>query len=71
MNLGLCFNSTTSIKKIIRKSKLRYIKILVTEKKFLTSKNLDLVNKPIYYYTARNKKIRKKYKNKNLIFENL
>ena len=71
MNLGLCFNSTTSIKKIIRKSKLRYIKILVTEKKFLTSKKLDLVNKPIYYYTARNKKIRKKYKNKNLIFENL
>ena len=71
MNLGLCFTSTASIEKIIRKSKLRYIKILVTEKKFLSSKKLDSVNKPIYYYTARNKKIRKKYKDKNLIFENL
>ena len=71
MNLGLCFTSTPSIEKIIRKSKLRYIKILVTEKKFLSSKKLDSVNKPIYYYTARNKKIRKKYKDKNLIFENL
>ena len=38
MNLGLCFTSTASIEKIIRKSKLRYIKILVTEKKFLSSK---------------------------------
>ena len=71
MNLGLCFTSTASIEKIIRKSKLRYIKILVTEKKFLSSKKLDSVNKPIYYYTARNKKIKRKYSDKNLIFENL
>ena len=71
MNLGLCFSSATSIKKIIKKSKLKYIKILVTEKKFLSKKKLDNISKPIYYYTATNKKIRKKYSNKNLIFENL
>ena len=41
------------------------------EKRFLSTKKLDAINKPIYYYTARNKNIRKKYKNKNLIFENL
>ena len=71
MNLGLCFSSTAPIEKIIRKSKLKYVKIIVTEKKFLSSKKIDLISKPIYYYTARNKKIRKKYKEKNLIFENL
>ena len=71
MNLGLCFTSTTPIERIIRKSRLKYVKILIMEKRFLSKKKLDAINKPIYYYTARNKKIRKKYKDKNLIFENL
>ena len=69
--LGLIFSSTTSIKRIIKKSKLKYTKILVMHKGFLSKKKLDTINKPIYYYTATNKKIRKKYSNKNLIFENL
>ena len=55
----------------INKSKLKYVKIIVTEKKFLSSKKINLINKPIYFYTVRGKKIRKKYKQKNLIFENL
>ena len=71
LNLGLCFASTVSIQKIINKSKLKYLKIIVTEKKFLSSKKMHLINKPIYFYTARCKKIRKKFKKKNLIFENL
>ena len=71
LNLGLCFASTVSIQKIINKSKLKYLKIIVTEKKFLSSKKINLINKPIYFYTARGKKIREKYKEKNLIFENL
>jgi len=41
------------------------------EKRFLSKKKLDAINKPIYYYTARNKKNRRKYSDKNLIFENL
>ena len=71
LNLGLCFASTVPIQKIISKSKLKYVKIIVTEKKFLSSKKINLINKPIYFYTARGKKIREKYKEKNLIFENL
>ena len=69
--LGLCLTSTSSVQKIIKKSKLKYINILVMEKKFLSKKELNIINKPIYYYTARSKEIRNKYKNKNLIFENL
>ena len=38
LNLGLCFASTVPIRKIISKSKLKYVKIIVTEKKFLSSK---------------------------------
>jgi len=71
MNLGICFPSTTSVEKIIRKSKLKYVKIIVTEKKFLSNKKLNTIKKPIYYYTARIKEIRSKYKDKNFIFENL
>ena len=69
--LGLIFSSTTPIKRIIKKSKLKYTKIIVIHKEFLSKKKLGTINKPIYYYTATNKKIRKKYSNKNLIFENL
>ena len=71
LKLGLCFSSVTPVEKIIKKSKLSYVKILVMEKKFLTEKKLDKIKKPKYYYTAKNKIIRKKYYNKNLIFENL
>jgi len=71
LNLGLCFPSTAPVEKIIRKSKLKYVKIIVTEKKFLSNKKLNTIKKPIYYYTARSKEIRSKYKDKNLIFENL
>ena len=71
MNLGLCFPSTAPVEKIIRKSKLKYVKIIVTEKKFLSNKKLNTIKKPIYYYTARIKEIRSKYKDKNFIFENL
>ena len=69
LNLGIVFASTTKINKIVQKSKSEYIKILVMEKKFLLNKQISLIKKPIYYYTARDKQFKKKYKNKNLIFE--
>ena len=53
LNLGLSFGSATPIWKIIKKSKLSYVKIIVTDKKFLSSKKINLINKPIYFYTAR------------------
>ena len=69
LNLGVVFASTTRINKIIQKSKLAYIKILVMEKRFLLKKKLNIIKKPIYFYTSRNKEFKKKYKEKNLIFE--
>ena len=71
LNLGLVFPSTSSIKLILQKSKLKYLKLLVLEKKFLTNKKLLKIKKPIYFYTVKNKKIRKKFLEKNLIIENL
>ena len=71
LNLGLVFSSTSSIKKILQKSKLKYIKLLVLEKRFLTNEKLKKIKKPIYFYTVKSKKIRNKFVEKNLIFENL
>ncbi len=69
LNLGIIFASTTRVNKIIQKSKLPYAKILVMEKKFLLKKKINIIKKPIYFYTAKNKSFKKKYKEKNLIFE--
>ncbi len=71
LNLGLVFSSTSSIKLILQKSKLKYLKLLVLEKKFLTNKKLLKIKKPIYFYTIKDKKLRKKFLEKNLIIENL
>ena len=71
LNLGLVFSSTTSIKLILQKSKLKYLKLLVLEKKFLTNKKLIKIKKPIYFYTLKDKKVRTKFLGKNLIIENL
>ena len=65
------FLTVVDFEKIIKKSRLKHVKILVIEKRFLSKKKLNTINKPIYYYTARNKKNRRKYSDKNLIFENL
>ena len=70
--LGLLFLASTSFKKIKIKSKKKYVKFLVLEKKFLLNKNLHLIRKKIYYYTIKNKNLFKKYRNtKNLIFEKI
>ena len=71
LNLGIIFSSSTSIKKIIKKSKLKYLKILVLEKKFINNKKNNKLNKSLYFYTIKDKGMRDKYSSKNLIFENL
>ena len=71
LNLGLVFSSTTSTKLILQKSKLKYLRLLVLEKKFLTNKKLIKIKKPIYFYTIKDKKVRAKFLRKNLIIENL
>ena len=71
LNLGLVFSSATSIKLILQKSKLKYLRLLVLEKKFLTNRKLIKIKKPIYFYTLKDKKVRTKFLGKNLIIENL
>jgi len=70
--LGLLFLASSSFKNIEIKSKKKYVKFIVLEKKFLSNENLNLIKKKIYYYTVKSKNLFKKYReNKNLIFENL
>jgi len=70
--LGLLFLSTSNLRTIKSKSKKPYVKFLGLEKSFLSGRKIDLVKKPIYYYTIKNKNLFNRYKDsKNLIFENL
>ena len=65
------FPSKSTFDKITKKSKKKYIKFLVLEKKFLKEKKLNKIKKKIYFYTIKNKKVFNKFNDKNLIFENL
>jgi glycerophosphoryl diester phosphodiesterase len=71
LNLGLLIPSTYTFNNIIKKSKKKYVKFLVLEKKFLREKKLNKIKKKIYFYTIRDKKLFNQFNNKNLIFENL
>ena len=72
LTLGLLFLSTSNLRTIKSKSKKPYVKFLGLEKSFLSSRKIDLIKKPIYYYTIKNKNLFNRYKDsKNLIFENL
>ena len=55
----------------MQKSKKKYVKFLVLEKKFLYEKKLNQLKKKVYFYTIKDKKVFNKFRNKNLIFENL
>ena len=71
LNLGLLIPSTYTFDSIIKKSKKKYVKFLVLEKKFLKEKKLNKIKKKIYFYTIKDKKLFNQFNNKNLIFENL
>jgi hypothetical protein len=71
LNLGLIIPSTFTFDKVVEKSKKKYIKLLVLEKKFLKEKKLHKIKKKTYFYTIKDKKIFNQFSNKNLIFENL
>ena len=71
LNLGLIIPSTFTWKRIIEKSKKKFVKFLVLEKKFIREKKLNKIKKKIYFYTIKDKKLFNKFNNKNLIFENL
>ena len=71
LNLGLLIPSTFTFNKIIKKSKKKYVKFLVLEKKFLREKQLYKIKKKTYFYTIKDKKLFNQFSNRNLIFENL
>ena len=71
LNLGLLVPSTWTFNKITKKAKLKFIKFLILDKKFLTTNKLNKVKKNIFYYTVKSKILFNKHKSKNLIFENL
>jgi len=71
LNLGLLIPSTFTFNKIMQKSKKKYVKFLVLEKKFLKEKKLNRVKKKIYFYTIKDKNLFNQFKKRNLIFENL
>ena len=70
--VGLSFSPSTSVKKIIKKSKNKRINYLILDKFFLKNKNIQDLKIKKYYYTIKTKLEFNKYsKNNNLIFENL
>jgi len=69
--VGLSYSPSTSIKKIIKKSKNKDVNCLILDKYFLKSSEINKIKKEKYFYTIKNKKDFKKYFNSNLIFENL
>ena len=71
LNLGLLIPSTFTFTQILSKSKKKYVKFLVLEKKFLKEKKINKIKKKIYFYTIRDKKLFNQFNTKNLIFENL
>ena len=71
LNLGLLIPSTFTFQKVLKKSKKKHVKFLVLEKKFLNEKKLYKLEKKLYFYTIKDKKTFKNFRNKNLIFENL
>ncbi len=71
LNLGLLIPSTSIFSNILKKSKKKYVKFLVLEKKFIKEKKLKKIKKKIYFYTIRKKNFFNKFSNKNLIFENI
>jgi hypothetical protein len=71
LNLGLLIPSTFTLKKILKKSNKKYVKFLVLEKKCLKEKGINKIKKKVYFYTIKDKKLFDRFKDKNLIFENL
>ena len=69
--VGLSYSPSTSIKKIIKKSKNKDINCLILDKYFLKSSEINKIKKEKYFYTIKNKKEFNKFSDTNLIFENL
>jgi len=70
--VGLSFSPPTSVKSIIKKSKIKNIDFLILDKVYIKNKNIQNLEIKKYFYTIKKKSdFKKYYKQNNLIFENL
>ncbi|MAC09120.1 MAG: hypothetical protein CML74_04860 [Rhodobiaceae bacterium] len=70
--VGLSFSPPTSVKSIIKKSKIKNIDFLILDKVYIKNKDIQNLEIKKYFYTIKKGSDFKKYNKKNnLIFENL
>ena len=69
--VGLSFSPPTTVKSIVKKSIIKNIDYLILDKSYIENKKIQNLKIKKYFYTIKNNSEFKKYKNNNLIFENL
>ena len=69
--VGLSFSPPTTVKSIVKKSIIKNIDCLILDKSYIKNKKIQKLKIKKYFYTIKNNPEFKKYKKKNLIFENL
>ena len=69
--VGLSFSPPTTVKSIVKKSIIKNIDCLILDKSYIENKKIHKLKVKKYFYTIKNNSEFKKYKNNNLIFENL
>ena len=69
--VGLSFSPPTTVKSIVKKSIIKNIDCFILDKSYIKNKKIQKLKIKKYFYTIKNDSEFKKYKNNNLIFENL
>ena len=69
--VGLSFSPPTTVKSIVKKSKIKNIDCLILDKSYIKNEKIQKLKIKKYFYTIKNNSEFKKYKKNNLIFENL
>ena len=69
--VGLSFSPPTTVKSIVKKSIIKNIDCFILDKSYIKNKKIQRLKIKKYFYTIKNNSEFKKYKNNNLIFENL
>ena len=69
--VGLSFSPPTTVISIVKKSIIKNIDCLILDKSYIKNKKIQKLKIKKYFYTIKNNSEFKKYKNNNLIFENL
>ena len=69
--VGLSFSPPTTVKSIVKKSIIKNIDCLILDKSYIKNNKILKLKIKKYFYTIKNNSEFKKYKNNNLIFENL